>query len=72
MSGLTFSHLFFAGDLVLFAKANAENCIVVREVLDTFCNLSGQTVSEAKSRVYFSPNVDQDNKEAFSDILGFH
>ena len=71
-SGPAFSHLFFANDLVLFAKANAENCIVVREVLDTFCNLSRQTVSEAKSRVYFTPNVDQDNKEAFSDILGFH
>ena len=70
-SGPAFSHLFFADDLVLFAKANTKNCIAVREVLDTFCNLSGQTVSEAKSRVYFSPNIDQDDKEAFSDILGF-
>jgi len=69
---LTFSHLFFADDIVLFAKSNADNYITIREVLDNFCNLSGQTVSEAKSRVYFSPNVDQDNKEAFSDILGFH
>lgn len=57
---------------MLFAKANTENCIAIREVLDTFCNLSGQTVNEAKSRVYFSLNVDQDNKEAFSDILGFY
>ncbi|KAL0013397.1 hypothetical protein SO802_000466 [Lithocarpus litseifolius] len=57
---------------VLFAKANVENCIAIREVLDTFCNFSGQTVSEANFRVYFSPNVDQDNKEALSDILGFH
>ena len=71
-SGLAFSHLFFADDLVLFAKANAENCIATREVLDNFCNLSDQTVNEAKSRVYFSPNVDQDDEEAFSEILGFH
>ena len=71
-SGPAFSHLFFADDLVLFAKANADNCVAIREVLDNFCNISGQTVSEAKSRIYFSPNVDQDNREAFSDILGFH
>ena len=54
---------------MLFAKANAENYIAIMEVLDNFCNLSDQTMSEAKSRVYFSPNVDQDNKEAFSNIL---
>ena len=35
-SGPAFSHLFFADDLVLFAKANAENCVAIREVLDTF------------------------------------
>ncbi|XP_075669718.1 uncharacterized protein LOC142639417 [Castanea sativa] len=31
----------------------------------------GQTVSEAKSRVYFSPNVDRDTRESLCDILGF-
>lgn len=50
-SGPPFSHLFFADDLMLFTKANAENCIAIREVLDNFYSLSGQTVSEAKSRV---------------------
>ena len=39
--GPTFLHLFFANDLVLFAKANMENCLVIREVLDEFCSLSG-------------------------------
>ena len=71
-SGHSFSHLFFADDLVLFAKANAKNCSAIREVLDTFCRCSGQTVSGTKSRVYFSPNINQDEREAFSDILGFH
>ena len=64
-SGPPFSHLFFADDLMffaddlmLFAKANAENCVAIREVLDNFCSPSGQTMSEAKSRVDFSPNID--------------
>ena len=33
--------------------------------------MSGQTISEAKSRVLFSSNVDLDDREAFCDILGF-
>ena len=70
-SGPSFSHLFFADDLMLFAKANAENCVAISKVLDNFCSLSGQSVSEAKSRVYFSPNIDSSDKEALSDTLGF-
>nr|XP_023896924.1 uncharacterized protein LOC112008814 [Quercus suber] len=70
-SGPSFSHLFFTDDLVLFAKANQDNCSTIRDVLDEFCDKSGQSVSEAKSRVFFSPNVDRDNRESLSDILGF-
>ena len=57
---------------MLFAKANAVNCNAIREVIDTFCKCSGQIVSDSKSRVYFSPIIDQDDREAFNDILGFH
>ena len=70
-SGPAFSHLFFVDDLVLFAKANPENCVTIRGVLDDFCNQSGQTISEAKSRVFFSPNLDKDHRDALGDILGF-
>ncbi|XP_065639085.1 uncharacterized protein LOC136071559 [Quercus suber] len=70
-SGPAFSHLFFADDLVLFASATPENCSVISSVLQEFCNKSGQKVSEAKSRVFFSPNVDLDQRDALSSILGF-
>ena len=66
-----FSHLFFADDLVLFARADGTNCSTIRDVLDEFCSISRQTISEAKSRAYFSPNVDRDTRESLSDILGF-
>ena len=46
----SFSHLFFADNLVLFAKTNLENCMVIKEVLDDFCKVSGQTISGAKSK----------------------
>ena len=68
--GLAFSHLFFVDDIVLFAKADLINCSTIRDVLDQFCEISGQTVSVAKSRVFFSPNIDRDTRESFSDILG--
>lgn len=69
-SGPAFSHLFFANDLVLFANADSENYVAINSVLQEFCARSGQKVSEAKSRVYFSPNVDLDQREALTDILG--
>lgn len=66
-----FSHLFFADDLVLFARANPENCSTIKEVLHEFCTRSGQVVSEAKSWIYFSPNVDPDIRETLANTLGF-
>ena len=50
---------------MLFTKADHTNCSAIRDVLDEFCSLSGQSVSDAKSRVYFSPNVDRDARESF-------
>lgn len=54
----------FADDVVLFAKVDHVNCLTIRDVLDEFCSRSGQTISEAKSRVFFSPNVDRDLRES--------
>lgn len=68
---LAFSHLMFADDIVLFARADHIYCTTIREVLEEFCSKTGQTISEAKSRVYFSPNVDRELRESYCNILGF-
>ena len=70
-NGLAFSHLFFADDLVLFAKADLKNCCHIREAFDSFYELSRQKVSFHKSKVYFSPNVSQDSRAEFCEVLGF-
>ena len=70
-SGLAFSHLMFVDDIMLFAKTNRVNCSAIRDVLDYFCSLFGQIVSQSKSRVYVSLNVDRDSRESLCDILGF-
>ena len=69
--GLAFSHLFFADDPILFVKADKKNCLIVRDVLDSFCSLLSQKVSNAKSRVFFSPNVSTDTGVDLCEILEF-
>lgn len=64
------SHLFFADDLVLFAKADLKYCYNVKETLDTFCELSGQKVSLAKLKIYFSLNIRHEHCEEMCDVLG--
>ena len=67
---LSISHLFFADDLILFAKVNNEICEVIPEVLRIFCMELGQKISNEKSRIYFSANVGEDLKERVCDKLG--
>ena len=39
--------------------------------MNEFCGQFGQIVSEAKSKVYISPNVDRDMRDFLCNILGF-
>lgn len=47
--------LFFADDLLFFAKANLSQASVVQEIVQSFCQASGQRVSVDKSIVFVSP-----------------
>ena len=67
---LRISHLFFADDLILFAKVNDEICDVILEVLQTFCMESDQKISSEKSRIYFFSNVGKELKERVCEKLG--
>lgn len=71
-NGVAFSHLFFADNFHLFANADHINFSTIWDVLDSFCAKSGQSISERKSRVYFSLKVEVDTGESLCDILGFH
>ena len=69
--GPSFSHIFFADNLMLFAKADRKNCVAIKDVLDSFCEISGQKISGEKSHVFFSPNVDHNTRIELGDVLGF-
>lgn len=42
----------------------------MKDTLDTFCELSGQKVSLAKSKVYFSPNIGHEQRDEMCEVLG--
>ncbi|KAK9990873.1 hypothetical protein SO802_025858 [Lithocarpus litseifolius] len=66
------SHLFFADDLMLFAKVDKKCAASIKRVLNQFCLESGQAISEVKSRIYFSPNTPNSMKENIYETLGIH
>ncbi|CAJ2638969.1 unnamed protein product [Trifolium pratense] len=62
-NGTKLSHLFFADDVLLFAKATTNQAQVIKEVLDNFCAISGLMISHAKSRFYTSAGVSRHIRE---------
>jgi hypothetical protein len=70
-NGPTISHLMFADDLLLFGQATDRQMQCVMNILNRFCNLSGQLVSIEKTSVLFSKNVDRVTRQRLLRISGF-
>ena len=68
--GPSFSHFFFADDLILFAKATKKNCLAIQKFLNVFCTSSGQKVNSEKSKIFFSPLTKDDNINFIEIELG--
>ena len=56
--------------LFFFGKAYSQQAQIMRDCLETFCDLSGQQVSFTKSRVYCFSNISLGNAKAFADLCG--
>ncbi|XP_075665344.1 uncharacterized protein LOC142635008 [Castanea sativa] len=69
-NGLGFSHMFFADDLLLFAKTDESSIEAIVEVLDKFCQLTGLKISKAKSKILFSPNVATEKRREIVNQTG--
>ena len=70
-NGPEISHLFFADDLILFAKASISQAKIMTKCLQIFCQSSGQKVSQEKTRVYFSRNINHMRAKEINKKLGF-
>jgi hypothetical protein len=61
----------FADDLLLFGEASENQMNCVMQILDTFCKLSGQEVSQAKTSILFSRNVSRSMRVKLLHMSGF-
>lgn len=53
------SHLLFADDSFIFFKANTEESLRLKQLLDDYAAASGQIINFEKSSITFSKNVDE-------------
>lgn len=51
------SHLLFTVDSFLFFRANEREVLVMKEILSTYENATGQAINLKKSEVYYSRNI---------------
>ena len=54
----------------MFAKTDERNIGAVVEVLDAFCKFSGLKISNAKSKIFFLPNVTTEDKLEIVNLTG--
>lgn len=57
--------------LYFLQNQTVKNYTAIKEVLDSFCELSGQKINGDKSWVFFSLNMETDNRSELWEILGF-
>lgn len=68
--GPSITHSLFADDIVLFGIGDASTINVVKSILDSFCNLSGQSISLYKLRFCVSKNMDARTSSFIQRTLG--
>lgn len=66
----TLSHIFFADDALLFAKAELRECDRIKHILKTYGTASGQVINLEKSGMYFSSNMCATDKQLICDFMG--
>ena len=68
----TINHLLFADDSLLLFKATVEGSVAVSNLLDTYCNASGQRINHDKSSIFFSKCCPTNLKEEIKNSLQVH
>nr|XP_020198524.1 uncharacterized protein LOC109784346 [Aegilops tauschii subsp. strangulata] len=63
------NHLLFADDSLLFFKISGGGATEVSNLLETYCQASGQRINAAKSTIFFSKRCPSNLKEEIKGIL---
>lgn len=67
-NGPSISHLMFADDVLLFAKAKVSQAKLIKKVLDDFYAISGLKISVEKSKMFASSGVPSSKKNRLMQI----
>lgn len=67
-NGPAISHLFFADDVLLFAKAKVSQMQMIHSLLSQFCLASGLRINVAKSRAFVGAGVGRARKARIFSI----
>ncbi|XP_074283832.1 uncharacterized protein LOC141608369 [Silene latifolia] len=51
------THLFFADDAIFFLQDQGDSSTTLRQILEAYCQASGQVMNENKSGILFSPST---------------
>ncbi|KAH9763516.1 reverse transcriptase domain-containing protein [Citrus sinensis] len=66
---LTISHLMFADDSLIFARATADECRNLKRVFECYERVSGQIFNMEKSSMFFSSNTKPEHVAAIKQIF---
>ena len=64
------SHLLFADDLIIFAKATVKDARAIQSCIELYQLCSGQLVNAKKSAIVFSKRVPRRMQQAITRVLG--
>jgi hypothetical protein len=64
------THMLFANDSFLFLKNDTKSITAIQSTLAWYCNLSSQSLNLDKSKIYFSPNMSNQQKSKMAQDLG--
>ena len=68
-NGLSFTHLLFADDSLLFLKKDNKSVTKLLAILDQYCSISGQKINLAKSNLYYSSIMVAVDQESLDTTL---
>ncbi|XP_024042628.1 uncharacterized protein LOC112099434 [Citrus clementina] len=68
-NNITISHLLFADDSLIFARASKEDCVHLKGIFDCYATTSGQIFNFDKSSIFFSHNVKADQISTIKNLF---
>ena len=72
VAGPAFTHVMYADDIMLFAKANSSEVKILDDCLETYCEWSGQRINRNKSGIIFYKLVQRDKRREVKELLAMN